>query len=502
MKAEIDALKEKNTWEIVRRPKNTTVVDCRWVYKVKWSHDGSEAKLKSRLVARGFNQEYGVNYFDTYAPVVKNSSVRLLMALAVKYELKVEQIDIRNAYVNSVLEEEVYMEQPEGFCECDQREYVCKLKRSLYGLKQSGNSWNKCLNTCLVAKLGFSRLKTDSCIYVKRENSEIVLLAIYVDDIIIYAPTSEVIDRIKSQIAEEFEVDDIGDCKKVIGMNVECHEGEIKIHQKALVEQLLKETGFTDCRTRRTPLDPGKRLLRCTIQDEEERKKSGCGVIDQTEFRSIIGKFNYLASTTRPDLSYAVSYLSQFIQCPHAEHTAAAEDVLRYLAGTPSLGLTFRRRPDMKLVGYVDADWAQCPIDRRSYSGHIMMMSGGPVAWESKKQPTTALSSTEAEYMALTSGAKELVFLAGIIMELGLELDERPTINCDNQGAIKLARNNGYSPRTKHIDVRHHYIRELLEENVLELNYVPSAENLADIFTKPLGRCLHEKFVDKLIRNV
>lgn len=226
MKKEVKALKEKGTWEVVKRSKEMKVIGCRWVYKLKWSHDRSEVKFKSRLVAQGFAQEYGVNYFSTYAPVVKSSAVRVLMAIAVKKGMRVEQIDIKNAYVNSDLEEEVYIEQPRGFEESGEGDQVLKLKKSLYGLKQSGNKWNKCINNVLVNTLKCKRMITESCIYKRGsdENNNLIILALYVDDIILFGNNQSEIDKIKEEINAEFEIDNIGECKKVIGMTVEREE--------------------------------------------------------------------------------------------------------------------------------------------------------------------------------------------------------------------------------------------------------------------------------------
>lgn len=492
MQKELQELIKRETWEIVARPENVNTVDSRWVYKIKWSPDRSVIKLKSRLVARGFNQEYGVNYFDTYAPVVKNSSVRLLMSISAEIGMCVEQIDIRNAYVNSDLEDEVYMDPPEGL-EIDKSTSVLKLKKSLYGLRQSAHKWSKCLNTVL-RKMKFERLKSESCIYKRGARSDMIILAIYVDDIILFASNNECVQQVKKEIQSAFEIEDIGPCEKVIGMEVKCSNNEIVLSQSFLIESVLKSAGLLNCKGRKTPLNSGDRLLKCTEPCGE------CGTIDGTEYRSIVGKLNYLASTTRPDLTFSVSYLSQFNQCPHPDHMTAAKNVLKYLATTADRGIRYVKGGG-PLEVYADADWAQCPMDRRSYSGYVVMCGGGPIAWEAKKQPTVATSSTEAEYMSLTNAAKEIKFIRSILEELGLQYFYRggpTTIKDDNQGAIHLANNNGYSARTKHIDVRHHFIRECVERKEVKLEYVSTEDNLADIFTKPLGPIIHSRLTNKI----
>lgn len=511
MQSEINSLQRRGTWKVVERPASVKPVDCRWVYKVKWSADRSEVKLKSRLVARGFSQEYGVNYFDTYAPVVKSSSVRLLFAVAVECGLKVQQIDVKNAYVNSVLEEEVYMEQPKGFEFQDKSKYVLKLQRSLYGLKQSGNEWNKCLNNVLTNKMCFRRLVSESCIYVRGSEKDMVILAVYVDDILLFASSNKIIENVKNEIKAEFEIDDIGQCRKVIGMHVNCGDNYIELSQKPLIEELVSMAKLKECKISRSPIESGQRMMRCTQEANKKRKKQGnieaereqCGIVCGTEYRGLTGKLNYLASTTRPDLIHSMSYLSQFNQCPHPEHLSAVRRVIRYLAGTTDRGIRYEKSTkDAMIVTYVDADWAQCPNDRRSYTGYISMLCGGAISWEAKKQPTVALSSTEAEYMALTSAAKEAMFIKNVLTELGLQAifkGEPLEIKCDNKGAIELGKNNGYSPRTKHIDVRHHYIRKLVEKKQVKVNYIDTSSNLADICTKPLGPLVHERITKEIV---
>lgn len=492
-------MREKGTWEIVERPSKIKVVGSKWVYKLKWSPNKSEVKFKSRLVAQGFSQEYGVNYYETYSPVVKNSAVRMLLAVAVKCKLKVEQIDIKNAYVNSDLKEDVYVEQPQGFESGDRSKYVLKLKKSLYGLKQSGAVWNKCLNELLVHKLKFKRAKTDPCVYIRGSKmNEIVILAVYVDDVLIFSRNQIEIDRIKSEINNAFEIDNIGDVKKVIGMEVSCEGDKIRIYQRSMITDLLKCANMNECNSVKSPMEPALKLEKCNGNCSMEER------VDGTEFRSIIGKLNYVASTTRPDLTFSVSFLSQFNLCPHKEHMMAVKRVLRYLKGTTTFGIEYVA-DEPSLEAYADADWAGCVVDRRSYTGYVILMSGGAVAWEAKKQPTVALSSTEAEYMALTSAIKEVKYLANLMDELGLSTTfglNTPILYCDNKGAICIAENQGYSARTKHIDVRHHFIREAIEMKIIKLEYVASSENYADIFTKSLGHIIFNKLKDGVIKSI
>lgn len=497
MESEMSALTERDTWEVVRRPKFTKVIGCRWVYKIKRSQ--SEIKLKSRLVAQGFNQVFGVNYFDTYAPVVKSSSIRVLMAIAVKNNLIVHQIDIKNAYVNSDLDEVIYMEQPEGFVVKNKNEFVLKLNKSLYGLKQSGNQWNKCINEVLVDKLKFKRMEKDPCMYKRGDSfqADMIIIAIYVDDIIIFGNTEKCVNEFKNDIKNEFEIDDIGMCKKILGVNVENKNNKLELNQRELILDLLKCTELESCNGVDTPMEVHQ-LEMCNGKCSENDR------VNSTEYRSLVGKLNYLAGMTRPDLQYSLSFLSQFNKCPHKCHMMELTRVIKYLKRTLNYGIEYHKDAPIIEV-FVDADWANCVEDRLSYTGYVIKMSGGPVAWMSKKQRDVSLSSTEAEYVAITYVVQEVLFIKQLLDELEMAEtygDHVIKIYCDNNSAISLTKNIGYSPRTKHIAVRYHFIRNLVKDKVIQLEHIGTSDNVADVLTKPLRRILHEKFKNLLIKEL
>ena len=276
MKKEIESLQNMGTFEVVDRPVNEPVIGCRWVYKIKRTPSGGIDKFKARLVAQGFSQEYSVNYFETYAPVVKSSTMRLLMAVAVKCNFKIEQIDIRNAYVNSDLNEDIYMRQPPGFCDNTNR--VIKLKKSLYGLKQSGKMWNSCLNNVLVQVMKYCRLKTDPCVYYKGIGPKMIIVAVYVDDFLILARDDSDIREFKRKVSQHFEVDDIGECRKIIGVNVEKCESSIVLHQKPLISELIKKCKLESAYTVKTPLNTAIKLNQCTSPGQTNE----CNKVDGT----------------------------------------------------------------------------------------------------------------------------------------------------------------------------------------------------------------------------
>lgn len=489
MENEILALEKNNTWEVINKPPNSEVIDCRWVYKIKSKSDGSE-KYKARLVARGFTQIYGENYWETYAPVVKCSTIRLLLASAVEKGMIVEQVDVRNAYIKSELNEIIYMKQPPGFNGDNGK--VLKLKKSLYGLKQSGHQWNKCINGFLVDNLNFVRLESDPCVY-KNEKCNLII-SMYVDDILIFAKDESKVKWFKNELNAKFEIEDIGECKKIIGIEVEQSGRTIRIHQETAINELIQKYGMEECNPRKSPMEPGLDL-HCP-----HKNCDSCELVESTYYRGIVGKLLFIAGTTRPDISFAVSYLSRFLQKPHNMHLVAAQHVIRYLKGTKKLGITYKSN-ELKLYGHSDADWGSCKIDRRSCTGFMVFLAGGPIAWEARKQPTVALSTTEAEYMAITSAARELQFCGTLLQELNLnELCQYPIeLYSDNLGAIKLSENTGFSSRTKHIDIRHHFIRELIKKGVIVLKHVNTNEMIADVLTKSLGYNKHLMNITKIM---
>lgn len=492
MESEIKALEDNGTWELVEAPEESSVIDCRWVYKIKKNIDGS-VKYKARLVARGFSQIYGENYWETYAPVVKSSSIRMLLACAVEYDFLVGQIDVRNAYVKSELKEIVYMRQPYGFEKAPG--LVCKLIKSLYGLKQAGHEWGKCLSEFLTSELKFRRLKSDPCVYVKGIGVVRLIISVYVDDLLIFSPSQSAINDIKQRIHDRFEIEDLGDCNKIIGIEVVRENGSIMIRQREFIHEMLRMYQMEDCKTEKTPLNVSLELS-CGMQNCDN-----CKLANERAYRGIIGRLLYVAGSTRPDIAFAVSSLSRFNQKPHDMHMQAARRVLRYLKGTIDLGIKYTKT-GKQLFAHSDADYANCKLDRKSYTGYIVVLAGGPVSWEARKQPTVALSTTEAEYMAITSAAREIMFCRQVLSEVEFagRCEGATVLYSDSLGAIKSALKCGFSSRMKHIDVRHHYIRELVvDEKIVELEHVRTEEMMADICTKGLGPIKNEMNLKRLL---
>ena len=496
MQSEFDALQRCNAWLLVERPTDKKVIGCRWVLRTKFSADGSVERRKARLVARGFSQQPGMDFQETFAPVARLSSIRILVALAAELGITLYQLDVVMAYINGDLDEELYMEQAEGFIEADQKKMVYSLKKSLYGLKQSGRQWFKKLDQKL-QDFGLRPLNGDKCVYIMKSEEIYIILAVYVDDIIVGSNQEDVYLKLKKELTREFQIKDLGTLHYCLGIEFQQDPSTkaVIMHQRRYIEKILADYGMDESKPISTPLDGNSKLTKQMMPSSEEEIIQ----MKKVPYQSLIGTLMYLSVSTRPDISYTISVLSQFNINPGKAHWAAAKRVLRYLRNTLNHGLKFKKT-NSDLVGYVDADWAGDIDDRVSHTGYVFKLADAAVTWEARKQKTIALSSTEAEYMALGEAAKETVYLRNLLKEIGfLKQDAGPTIvYCDNQGAQKLMRNPIYHSRTKHIDIKHHFIREVFQRGELDVKYTATDQMIADILTKGLFGPSHKRCIEGL----
>ncbi|GBN59582.1 Retrovirus-related Pol polyprotein from transposon TNT 1-94 [Araneus ventricosus] len=491
MQTEYNALLKNKAWKLVKRPKDKNIIGSKWVLRTKYNADGSIALRKARLVAKGFAQIPDVDYQETFAPVARPGSIRTVIAYCAENNLEIFQLDFIMAYINSDLDEEIFMEQADHTHFIDQKhpDYVYKLQRSLYGLKQAGRQWFCKLDEKLKS-FGLNPLYSDNCVYKLKNSKGELIVIIYVDDLICCTTNVNLYLEFKNFLSNGFAIKDLGKLSFCLGIEFSQNvkNGQITMSQSKYIENVLEKFNMQDAKTVKTPLDPSVKLTKEMCPKTEAEKAE----MSLYPYRSLIGSLMYLAICTRPDICHTVSYLSQFNENAGMPHWTAAKRVLKYLKGTKNRGLTFR--PTKKpLVGYADADWASDITDRKSYSGCVLKFADGAISWESKKQHCVALSSTEAEYIALSECAKEIVYLRRFLNELYESVDETPTVLfSDSQAAQKLVQNPIFHSRTKHIDIRCHYIREVYERGEIKIHYIPTDKMAADILTKTLTFQKHD----------
>ncbi|CAK9820302.1 Retrovirus-related Pol polyprotein from transposon TNT 1-94 [Anthophora plagiata] len=487
---------ENQTWTLVPRPNNKKVLSNRWVFKTKINQNGEIEKYKARLVARGHTQQYGIDYEDVFAPVARYEIIRALLAASVNEEMYVHQMDVISAYVQGELNDEIYMEQPEMFIQNKNKDKVCKLLKPLYGLKQSGREWYRKLDKYIKENNG-ERTAADPCVYVFGEGIDSVILIIYVDDLILASKNIKVLEEIKLNLMSAFKMVDLGQISNILGINIKRDgpTGKIRLTQKKYIEDLIRRFNMEDAKTAPTPIEPNMKIIKETSpMSEEEKSEMKC-----RPYRGLIGALVYLANATRPDIAFAASALSKFSSNPRKIHWTMAKRVLRYLKETSNYGITYCKDGE-SLKAYSDSDWAGDIEDRRSCTGNVLILSGGPISWKSKKQPSVALSTMEAEYAALSEISREVIYIKRLLIHMGFEkyVPKPIKILCDNQSAIKLAKDAVFHKRSKHIDIRYHFTRELIERKEVVIEYVRTDLMIADVFTKSLSRNKHEQCVKML----
>lgn len=477
MDEEYDSLIQNCTWILVKPPNGQKVIDNRWVFKLKQNADGGIDRFKARLVVRGFTQEYGIDYHETFSPVVKFTSIRAILALAASKRMSLKQFDVKTAFLNGDLEEVVYMCQPIGYD--DESGRVCKLSKSLYGLKQASRCWNKKF-TSFMREFDFKASESDPCVFVYTGANGMMVLAIYVDDGLIAAENEEAIGPVIEYLRREFEIK-FFDAKYFLGLEIDIRPGgSVHVSQGAYARKVLDRFHMMNCNPVSTPCDNAQNLGDFVAD----------GKLD-FPYREAVGSLMYLAVATRPDISFAVGNVSRYLEKPAEAHENAVKRILKYIRGTIDMGICFESENDLVFRGYSDADYAGDVETRRSTSGYVFMFGNGIISWCSERQKSVALSTTESEYIAASHAVKELVWLKRLLSELLLVEMDAPIFFMDNQSAIRLVKNPEFHKRTKHIDVRFHFIREKFEDGTFDLEYVPSNEMVADILTKALPKDRH-----------
>jgi len=488
MASEYNSLILNETWDELEPPPGTHILRGKWVYTIKRNAKGSIERYKARWVARGFEQLYGIDYEQTFAAVAKSMTIRIILALAAAQDYEIEQMDAVTAFLNSDLTETVWVELPPGYQKGGK---ACRLKRGMYGLKQAARLWAIKLRTQLQS-LGYHPIPADECIYLHPHLR--IYVATYVDDFLIVGPESSRIGELKAQLSNAFRMKDLGPCKYFLGIQISRDRPNRRIHlsQGTYIEKILRIFDMINSAPKSTPMETN--ALQNLPKNLEKALED-----DIREYQSILGSLMYPMTQTRPDLAFAVTFLSRHSTNPSAAHAQAIRRVLRYLNGTRNMGITYDgRRPGF--WGCSDADWAGDIDTRSSTSAYVFFLYGGPITWKSTRQKSIALSSTESEYYGLTDAAKEAIWLQSLLKDLKYENDDVKPVKIlgDNQGSLALSENPEYHQRTKHIDIKYHFIRHQIAKGKIKVSYIETAKMPADGLTKPLSTAKHSLYIQQL----
>lgn len=467
------------------KPEKKNIIGVKWIYRIKTDANGNPTKYKARLVARGLAQEYGVDYLETFAPVSRHDTIRAILALAAQMKWKLYQMDVKSAFLNGELEEEIYVTQPPGFEVKGEEDKVLRLRKALYGLKQAPRAWYGRIDSYFL-KHGFQRSMHDAALYVMKKAKDILIVSLYVDDIIITGNNSQLIEKFKEDMKLEFEMTDLGMLNYFLGMEIIQDDRGIFLSQEKYACKLLEKFDMKGCKSVSTPLTPnGKK-----IEDDEEYG-------EPTKFRSIIGGLLYLCAS-RPDLMFASSYLSRYMNTPLMKHYQEAKRVLRYVKGTSHFGVQFTSVENPELYGYSDSDWGGSNEDKKSTSGYVFTIGSAVFCWQSSKQQTLAQSTAEAEYIAVCAAANQAIWLQRLLGEIGFETQDGVPIYCDNKSAIAISKNPVQHRRTKHIEIKYHFVREAEHKGLIQLRYCEGEVQLADLLTKAVNLSRFEELRMKL----
>ncbi|KAK1610010.1 hypothetical protein QYE76_033683 [Lolium multiflorum] len=492
MKSEMGSMYDNKVWTLVDLPDSRKAVENKWIFKRKTDADGNITVYKARLVAKGFRQIQGVDYDETFSPVAKLKSVRILLAIAAFFDYEIWQMDVKTAFLNGDIEEELYMVQPKGFVDPKNADKVCKLQRSIYGLKQASRSWNRRFDK-VIKDFGFIQCHGEACIYKKVSGSSVAFLILYVDDILLIGNDIELLSSVKGYLNNSFSMKDLGEASYILGIKIYRDRSRrlIGLSQSTYLDKILKKFRMDESKKGFLPMLPGKVLSKTQgPATAEERER-----MSQIPYASAVGSIMYAMLCTRPDIAHAVSLTSRYQSDPGMEHWTAVKNILKYLKRTKDMFLCYGGDQELVVTSYTDASWNTDPDDSKSQSGYVFILNGAAVSWASSKQCTVAKSSTESEYIAASEASSEAVWMKRFIVELGVvpsALDPF-VIYCDNMGAIANAQEPRSHKRLKHIKLRYHSIREYIEDGEVKICKVHTDLNVADPLTKALPRAKHDQ---------
>jgi hypothetical protein len=462
MQEEFNNFKRNEVWSLVPRPKQN-VVGIKWVFRNKQDEHGVVTRNKARLVAKGYAQVAGLDFEETFAPVARLESIRILLAYAAHHSFRLFQMDVKSAFLNGPIKEEVYVEQSPGFEDDRYPDHVFKLSKALYGLKQAPRAWYECLRDFLIAN-AFKVGKADPTLFTKTCDGDLFVCQIYVDDIIFGSTNQKSCEEFSRVMTQKFEMSMMGELTYFLGFQVRQLKDGTFLSQMKYTQDLLKRFGMKDAKPAKTPMGT----------DGHVDLNKGGKSVDQKAYRSMIGSLLYLCAS-RPDIMLSICMCARFQSDPRECHLVAVKRILRYLVATPYFGIWYPKGSTFDLIGYSDSDYAGCKVVRKSTSGTCQFLGRSLVSWSSKKQTFIALSTAEVEYVAAGQCCAQLLWMRQTLRDFGYNLSKVPLL-CDNESAIRMAENPVEHSRTKHIDIRHHFLRDHQQKEDIEVYHV-STEN-------------------------
>ncbi|KAJ9553788.1 hypothetical protein OSB04_017833 [Centaurea solstitialis] len=498
MKAEMQSMYDNQVWELTDLPQHCKAVGRKWVFKKKTDMDGNVHTFKARLVAKGFTQTHGIDYDETFSPVAMLKSIRILMAISAYFNYEIWQMDVKTAFLNGKLTEDVYMEQPEGFEDPKNPNKVCKLLKSIYGLKQASRSWNLHFDE-RIKEFGFTKSEFEPCVYTKFSGSIVTFLVLYVDGILLIGNDVPTLQSVKSWLSKCFQMKDLGEAAYILGIKIYRNRSKrlIGLSQSTYIDKILKKFRMNESKKGFIPMQHGivlsKTQCPVSIQDQDKMKS--------VPYASAIGSIMYAMLCTRPDVAYSVSVTSRYQQNPGEPHWVAVKNILKYLRRTKEMFLVFGGTEDeISVTGYSDASFQTDRDDFRSQSGYVFTLNGGAISWKSSKQDTIADSTTEAEYIAASDAAKEAVWLRNFLSDLRVvaSISKPIDIFCDNSGAVAQAKEPREHHKSRHVLRKYHLIREIIGRGDVRICKIPTEDNVADSLTKPLARAKHEAHANSI----
>ena len=491
MEEEFNSLIENETWEYCELPPGKKVIQTRWVYNSKLDEFGQLERHKARFTAKGFSQRFGIEFNTTFAPVLKYETGKFIMLYSKFLGYEVYQIDIKTAFLYSKIDEKIYITQAKGF-ELPGREHlVCKLKKCLYGLKQSSRCWNRELGKTL-KELGFRKLKSEPSVYIRNPPGvKPIFITVTVDDLLICALTKEIVDELIKNLSKKYKVKNLGIVNWYLGLQIIFDEERklLIFNHGQYIEHILKRFDVSHLPIASTPVDHNIKYVKkecCTAETRHNCSecKHEYDEVNAYPYMEILGSLIHLGVVSRPDLSQAISLFSKFSNNPSLEHCDGLTRVLQYLRGTVNLCLHYDYSTFTMDI-FSDANWRKYG-DWRSFGGLAVMVGGAPIFWKSFCQKRPSDSSCVSEYYSAIVAAKKACFFRNLLDELNIVKDPVIPVHIDNESTIKIASDDIISAKTEHIGYRYHFIRDMVERKEISLHHVESKLNVADIFTKAL----------------